>query len=112
MDPSRIKARIIATLFVTSLSLAACSDKAPQQSPGAAAPSITVATPTKRTVTDWDEFTGRFEEVEQVDVRSRVGGFVTYVGFTDGAMVTKGDLLYMIDDRPFEAVATQAQAQL
>jgi len=101
-----------ALLLVVSLSLTACSDKGPQQAPAAAAPSVTVATPTKRTVTDWDEFTGRFEAVEQVDVRSRVGGFVTYVGFTDGTMVKKGDLLYMIDDRPFEAVATQAQAQL
>jgi RND family efflux transporter MFP subunit len=73
---------------------------------------VTVATPTKRTVTDWDEFTGRFEAVEQVDVRSRVGGFVNYVGFIDGTLVHKDDLLYLIDPRPFEAVETQAQAQL
>ena len=78
----------------------------------AAAPPVTVAQPVKRTVTDWDEFTGRFEAVEQVQVRPRVGGFITDVEFRDGAFVKTGDLLYLIDARPFEAVATQADGQL
>jgi RND family efflux transporter MFP subunit len=63
-------------------------------------------------VTDWDEFTGRFEAVEEVQVRARVGGFVTNVEFKDGDMVHTGDLLYLIDSRPFEAVAKQADGQL
>jgi membrane fusion protein, multidrug efflux system len=71
-----------------------------------------VAQPTKRTVTDWDEFTGRFEAVEEVQVRARVGGFVTSVEFRDGAIVHTGDLLYVIDARPFEATALQADGQL
>ncbi|GLH82349.1 MexE family multidrug efflux RND transporter periplasmic adaptor subunit [Bradyrhizobium sp. SSBR45G] len=71
-----------------------------------------MAAPTKRIVTDWDEFTGRFEAVEEVQVRARVGGFVTSVEFRDGAMVKTGDLLYVIDPRPFEAVAKQAEGQL
>jgi RND family efflux transporter MFP subunit len=71
-----------------------------------------VAQPTKRIVTDWDEFTGRFEAVEEVQVRARVGGFVTSVEFRDGAIVHAGDLLYVIDRRPFEAVAEQADGQL
>ena len=73
---------------------------------------MTVAQPVKRTVTDWDEFTGRFEAVEEVQVRARVGGFVNSVEFRDGAIVHAGDLLYVIDPRPFEAVAEQADGQL
>ena len=80
--------------------------------PAAAAPPVTVAQPVKRTVTDWDEFTGRFEAVQEVQVRARVGGFVTIVEFRDGSIVKTGDLLYVIDARPFEAVAEQADGQL
>lgn len=90
--------------------LAGC-DK-PAQQPAASAPPVTVAQPTKRTVTDWDEFTGRFDAVEQVQVRARVTGFVTGVEFKDGAMVKTGDLLYTIDPRQYEAVAEQARGQL
>src|ERR1700736_5646918 len=97
-------------LVVLAVTLSGCGDKpAPQ---AAAAPPVTVAQPTKRTVTDWDEFTGRFEAVEEVQIRARVGGFVTSVEFRDGAFVKTGDLLYVIDARPFEAVAEQADGQL
>ena len=96
---------------LVALALSACGDKPPQQ-PAAAPPPVTVAQPTKRTVTDWDEFTGRFEAVQEVQVRARVGGFVTSVEFQDGAMVRAGDLLYVIDARPFEAIAEQADGQL
>ncbi|MEH2565424.1 multidrug efflux system membrane fusion protein [Bradyrhizobium sp. AZCC 2289] len=91
--------------------LSGCGDKPPPQA-AAPAPPVTVAQPVKRTVTDWDEFTGRFEAVEEVQVRARVGGFVTNVEFKDGDMVHTGDLLYLIDSRPFEAVAKQADGQL
>jgi RND family efflux transporter MFP subunit len=91
--------------------LSACGEK-PQQPAAAAPPPVTVAQPAKRTVTDWDEFTGRFEAVEEVQVRPRVGGYVTNVEFKDGDMVHAGDLLYVIDSRPFEAVAAQADGQL
>jgi multidrug efflux system membrane fusion protein len=94
-----------------ALTLSACGDKPPPQA-AAGPPPVTVAQPTKRTVTDWDEFTGRFEAVEEVRVRARVGGFVTSVEFRDGAFVKTGDLLYVIDSRPFEAVAEQADGQL
>src|SRR4051794_30012195 len=98
-------------MLVTALALAGCGDKPPQQA-AAAPPPVTVAQPTKRTVTDWDEFTGRFEAAEEVQVRARVGGFVTSVEFRDGDIVHAGDLLYVIDSRPFEAVAEQADGQL
>jgi RND family efflux transporter MFP subunit len=102
----------LATLILT-VALAGC-DQRPPQAAAAAPPAlpVTVAQPTKRTVTDWDEFTGRFEAVEEVQVRARVGGFVTNVEFKDGDMVHAGDLLYIIDPRPFEAAATQADGQL
>jgi len=100
----------IAPLIVLAVALAGCDQKPPQAA--AAAPAVTVAQPVKRTVTDWDEFTGRFDAVEEVQVRARVGGFVTNVEFKDGDMVHAGDLLYLIDSRPFEAVAAQADGQL
>jgi RND family efflux transporter MFP subunit len=98
-------------IVVLALALSGCGDKAPQQA-ATAPPPVTVAQPVKRTVTDWDEFTGRFEAVEEVQVRARVGGFVTSIEFRDGAFVRAGDLLYVIDPRPFEAVAEQADGQL
>jgi multidrug efflux system membrane fusion protein len=98
-------------IVLLAVALSGCGDK-PSQPAAAAAPPVTVAQPVKRTVTDWDEFTGRFEAVEEVQVRARVGGFVTSVEFRDGAFVKTGDLLYVIDSRPFEAIAEQADGQL
>src|SRR5215831_5435111 len=98
-------------IVLLSMTLSGCGQGQPPQQ-AAAAPPVTVAQPVKRTVTDWDEFTGRFEAVEEVQVKARVGGFVTNVEFKDGDMVHAGDLLYLIDSRPFEAVAAQADGQL
>jgi RND family efflux transporter MFP subunit len=103
--------RLSPLIVLAALALSGCGDKPPQQA-APAAPPVTVAQPVKRTVTDWDEFTGRFEAVEEVQIRARVGGFVTSVEFRDGAFVKAGDLLYVIDARPFEAVAEQAEGQL
>ena len=99
-------------LLVVAGLLSGCEDKQAAQAAAPPAPPVTVAQPIKRTVTDWDEFTGRFDAVQQVQVRPRVGGFITDVEFRDGAFVKAGDLLYLIDARPFEAIATQADGQL
>jgi membrane fusion protein, multidrug efflux system len=94
-----------------AFALAGCDKKVQSQS-AAPPPSVTVTQPVKRTVTDWNEFTGRFEATQEVQVRARVGGFVNSVEFKDGAIVHAGDLLYVIDPRPFEAVALEAEGRL
>ena len=112
MADSRSFYGLSSILVVLAGLLPGCSEKPAPQAAAAAAPPVTVAQPVKRTVTDWDEFTGRFEAVQSVQVRPRVGGFITAVEYRDGAFVKAGDLLYLIDSRPFEAVATQAEGQL
>ncbi len=79
---------------------------------GGPPPAVTVSKPATREVTDWDEYTGRFEAAAAVEVRARVAGYLDQVHFKDGQMVAKGDLLYTIDRRPFEAAADQARAEL
>lgn len=83
------------------------------------APAVTVANPLARTITEWDEFTGRFEAVARVDVRPRVSGFIEKIHFRDGQLVSEGDVLFSIDQRPYrialdaaDAEASRAQAQL
>ena len=73
-------------------------------------PPVTVATPLARTVVEWDEFTGQFEAVEFVEVRARVNGYLQSIHFQDGQMVKKGDLLFVIDPRPYEAALANAEA--
>lgn len=82
--------------------------------PGAAMPppAVTVAHPLERDVIEWAEYTGQFEAVEYVELRARVSGYLTEIHFKDGQTVAKGDLLFVIDPRPFEADLAQAQANL
>lgn len=76
------------------------------------APPVTVAKPIVRDVVDSDEFIGRFQAVDEVSVRSRVGGYLQEVHFKDGAMVKQGDLLFVIDQRPFVTALNEATASL
>jgi RND family efflux transporter MFP subunit len=105
------KSRHLATLSVLAVIAAGCS-KASDQTAAPSPPAVTVATPTARSVTDWDEFVGRFEAIQQVQIRARVGGFVDSVDFKDGAIVKAGDLLYVIDPRPYAAALLTVQGQL
>ena len=101
----------LAAASVLALSLAACGKGSEQATAAPPPPAVTVATPTARQVTDWDEFVGRFEAVQQVQIRARVGGFVDRIDFKDGAFVKTGDSLYLIDPRPYEATLLQARGQ-
>jgi RND family efflux transporter MFP subunit len=88
--------------------VAACGAKeAPQPPP----PTVVVALPLQRQVEDWDDFVGQFESPSSVDVRPRVSGYVTALGFKDGQSVAKGQLLFQIDARPYQAAYDQAKAQ-
>lgn len=73
---------------------------------------VTVSPPLAKRVTQWDEFSGRFEAVAQVEVRARVSGFIEKIHFRDGQLVNIGDLLFTIDKRPFEIAVESAQAEV
>lgn len=75
-------------------------------------PTVTVAPPIAKRITLWDEYSGRFEAVEVVEVRPRVSGFVDKIHFTDGQLVKAGDPLFTIDPRPFEIAVEGARAEI
>lgn len=108
----RISRTVVRTLLALApVALAAACDKpAPPQAAEAAPPPVTVAKPVVKQIIEEDEFTGRFEAVAAVDVRARVGGYLASVHFTDGGMVKQGDLLFVIDQRPFRNALDQAEA--
>lgn len=101
----------LALSILLSLTLAACSggDEAqggPPQLP------VTAAAPLVRAVTEWDDYVGRFEAVDSVEVRPRASGYLQRTHFTDGQYVRAGQLLFTIDARPSQAALDQARAQL
>ncbi len=102
--------RYLWTLLFTVSLLSACDQQSSQQSMDMPPPAVTVATPLVKDVTDWDEFTGRIYAVESVEVRPRVSGYLQSVNFVEGHIVKQGDLLYVIDPRPYQAILDQAHA--
>ncbi|KST60265.1 hemolysin secretion protein D [Methylobacterium sp. GXS13] len=82
------------------------------QAPGGPPPKVTVAKPVVREIVEQDQYTGRFDAIEYVEVRARVTGYLEKINFTDGQTVKKGDLLFVIDRRPYKAALEQAQAAL
>src|ERR1700716_364841 len=91
------------------LTAAGCKKKsAPQQ----AALPVNVLSVVEKEVNEWDEFTGRLEAVESVDVRPRVSGYITEIHFEAGVIAKKGDLLYVIDPRPYQADFDRAAAEV
>lgn len=100
-------------LVALAMILVAACGKAPEATQSAAPkPAVSVAEVIKQQVTEWDELTGRLEAPESVEIRPRVSGFIDRVAFHEGALVKKGDLLFQIDPRPFEAQVKRLQAEL
>lgn len=97
---------------ITVITLAAGCTRTSAQQAAAPPPQVTVASVIERTVTEWDEFTGRLQAVDSVEVRPRVSGLVAAVRFDEGAMVHRGDLLFQIDARPFQAEVDRLRAEL
>ncbi|HYD27810.1 efflux RND transporter periplasmic adaptor subunit [Brevundimonas sp.] len=102
--------KIVAASALMAAALYGCSSKSEAQAPPA--PSVTVATPLVQAVQDWDEFTGRFEATQSVEVRARVGGYISGVHFRDGDYVRRGQVLFTLDPRPAQAALAAARAQL
>ncbi|TXH17302.1 MAG: efflux RND transporter periplasmic adaptor subunit [Gammaproteobacteria bacterium] len=104
--------KFLAPFVVTAaaaLALSGCGKtEAPPQMP---APQVSVATPLQQKVVDWDDFTGRFEAPERVEVRARASGFLQAAHFREGQYVKKGQLLFTLDPRPAEAQLAAARAQ-
>jgi len=110
-----MRALVLLLVAVISTSWLAGCDQQPATTANAKQlppPPVTVATPLKKSITEWDEFTGRFEAVETVEVRARVTGFLESVHFRDGQIIKKGELLFRIDRRPFQIAVEQAKAEV
>jgi RND family efflux transporter MFP subunit len=102
--------RDVALACALATLVASCGER--QKPPAPPPPSVSVATPIKRTLSDFDEYVGRFTAVNSVEVRARVSGYLEGVHFKDGQIVKQGDLLFTIDKRPFQNTLDQARANL
>ncbi|HEX3207841.1 MAG TPA: efflux RND transporter periplasmic adaptor subunit [Geminicoccaceae bacterium] len=101
-------------ILVGALALAGCERGSDSGNAAAAPPppEVTVAHPLVEKLVEWTEFTGRFQAEQQVDVRARVSGYLASIDFQDGQVVDKGQNLFLIDPRPFEAALQRARADL
>ena len=104
----KMTAAAVATVFglLTGCDSAATSDAMPPP------PAVSAAEVLVRDVTHWDEFTGRIEAIESVELRARVSGYIDRVGYVEGGRVEKGDVLFIIDPRPYRAALELARAEL
>ncbi len=100
----------LALSILAAVLIAACSSEAAPAAPPP--PEVSVAAIAAEPVRQWDAFTGRVSAVETVELRPRVSGYVQRVAYEEGQEVKKGDLLFVIDPRPYRAALDQAQAQL
>lgn len=102
--------RLAALPFI--LLFAACGQKADVQGGAPQLMEVSVAVVPEREITEWDEYTGRLESVETVEIRPQVSGYLQQVNFEEGRDVRKGDVLFVIDPRPYAAALEQAEAEL
>ncbi|WP_154667502.1 efflux RND transporter periplasmic adaptor subunit [Niveispirillum irakense] len=99
-------------LAVMLLALAGCGQSNQENGAAQAAPQVVVSHPVQKKVREWDEYTGRFAALDEVEIRARVSGYLTAIHFKDGDTVLKGDLLFVIDPRPYQAALDAARAQV
>lgn len=98
---------------IAAVVLSACGQpEAANQAEAPPAPQVTVAQVVSERITEWDEFTGRLQAPETVNLMPRVSGYIDQVHFTEGALVNKGDLLVQIDPKPFAAEVARLRAEL
>lgn len=116
LRPSRLSSRFARALTISRgalvLLFAAAAGAPVAAADGPPPPQVTVARPVAKSVPRWDEYTGRFEPLQQVEVRPRVSGAVDSVKFVDGQMVKTGDLLFVIDQRPYQIAVDSAKADV
>ena len=93
------------------LLITACAQQQPA-APPPPPPKVTVSQPVSREVTEWEEYTGRLEAIESVEVRARVNGYLQSIHFKNGVTVKQGDLLFVIDPRPYQTELERAKAEL
>jgi multidrug efflux system membrane fusion protein len=107
---NRVVLGTLALAALLPIAMSACTSEAAPAAPPP--PEVSVATVVSKDVAEWDEFTGRVQAVETVDLRPRVSGYVQDVAYHEGQNVKKGDLLFVIDPRPYQAALDQALANL
>jgi len=107
---SRQAAGSVAAAMCATALLAACTNTPTTKPPAPA--KVTVTHPVERDVTEWDEYTARLDAVESVELRARVSGYLQSAKLTDGATVKEGDVLFVIDPRPYVAIMRRAEAEL
>jgi len=105
-----IRIVLLGSLILTANVLASCDGK--PTSTSAPPPAVTVSHPLQKSITEWDEYTGRFTPLETVEIRARVSGFIDSVHFHEGQIVKKDDLLFVIDQRPYQIAVEQAKADI
>jgi len=110
MKKIRFYTRNFSSLTVLCLLVTGC--RKPEAPPIRPPPAVTANQPVQREVIEWDEYPGHLEAVEMVEVRARVNGYLQSIHFKDGAEVQQGDLLFVIDPRPYQAELDRALANL
>ncbi|MYM34322.1 efflux RND transporter periplasmic adaptor subunit [Duganella sp. FT94W] len=110
---ARPLAAAMALAGLAAISLSGCGEansKAAEAPAAAGGPPVSAATVVEKTLVETQEFSGRLEAIDQVQIRPRVSGFITAINFKPGSQVKKGDVLFVIDQRPFQAEASRAEA--
>ena len=108
-SPSRLG---LVGVVLGALALAGCDDSPQKAAAAPPPPQVSVAKPVVKEFMEWDDFTGRFEAVDAVDIRASVSGYLQKIHFTEGALIEEGDRLFTIDRKPFQAALSQAESSV